>query len=209
MKLARLLLLVGCMLVAQGCSEGARLELSIESEDPEVIRRTQAVLYYRLSQATRNPFANLVTGYFPDSNKLVFEYDRSAPDAASLRYLYETQGHYRVWSVDGAGEDVEWISNRDIDSVDYSRSGGAGQVFVALNLDSADRVQELSTNNIGTTVRSTLDGTPFQRFDVGAPFGRFFQFDLPSETEARNLAIILDSGALPVAVTAWEADETP
>ncbi len=206
MKLGKLIL-VGVVFLLGGCGDGARLELSVASDDPEVIRRTQAVLYYRLSEATRNPFANLVTGYFPESQKLVFEYDRSAPDPESLRYLYETLGSYRVWSVDGAGEDVEWISNGDIVSVDASRSGGTGQVFIALNLDSAERVQELSSYNVGTEIVSTLDGEPFQVFPLRAPlYSRYFQFDVPSETEARNLAIVLSSGVLPVAVSPYAGE---
>ncbi len=207
MKLGKLILLVGVISILGGCGDGARLELSVASDDPEVIRRTQAVLYYRLSKATRNPFANLVTGYFPESQKLVFEYDRSAPDPESLRFLYETLGSYRVWSVDGSGEDVEWISNGDIVSVDASRSGGAGQVFIALNLDSAERVQELSSYNVGTEIVSTLDGEPFQAFPLQAPlYSRYFQFDVPSETEAKNLAIVLSSGVLPVAVSPYAGE---
>lgn len=191
-----------------GCGEGARLELSVASEDPEIIRRTQAVLYYRLTEATRNPFANLATGYFPDTKKLVFEYDRSAPDADSLRFLYETQGNYRLWSVDADGEDVDWITNFDIDTADASRSGDVGQVFLALNLESAERLQELSAASIGETVRSTLDGDPFQELSIMAPvYGRFFQFEMPTESEAKNLAIVLRSGALPVTVSPWDSAE--
>ena len=198
-------LLLAVLFWLGGCGDGARLELSVASEDPEVIRRTQAVLYYRLTEATRNPFANVATGYFPETKKLVFEYDRSAPDPDSLRYLYETRGDYRLWSLDAAGEEVDWITNFDIDTVDSSRSGGAGQVFIALNLDSAARLQELSSASVGTTVRSTLDGNPYQELRINAPvFGRFFQFDLPSEAEAENLAIVLRSGVLPVPVTTWE-----
>lgn len=206
MTTTRMLLLVLIAGIAGCGGEGARLELSVASDDPEIIRRTQAVLYYRLTQATRNPFANIATGYFPDTKKLVFEYDRSAPDAESLRYLYETQGRYRLWSVDQEGEDVEWISNVDIEAVDASRSGDAGQVFVALNINSAGRLQELSSENIGTTVVSTLDGAPFQEIAIRAPFGRYFQFEMASETDARNLAIVLQSGVLPVPVTPWGGD---
>lgn len=189
------------------CGEGARLELSVASEDPDVIRRTQAVLYYRLTEATRNPFANVRTGYFPESKKLVFEYDRSAPDPDSLRYLYETKGDYRLWSVDAEGEDVDWITNFDIYTVEASRSGGNGQVFIALNIDSATRLQELSLENVGATVRSTLDGDPFQELNINAPvYGRYFQFDLPSEIEAKNLAIVLRSGVLPAPVSSWQGN---
>ena len=190
-----------------GCGEGARLELSVASEDPEVIRRTQAVLYYRLQEATSNPFANIATGYFPDTKKLVFEYDRSAPEPESLRFLYETQGDYRLWSVNDAGEDVDWITNVDIDTVEASRSGDSGQVFIALNLESAERLQELSSASVGATVQSTLDGDPYQQLSINAPlYSRYFQFDVPSETEAKNLAIVLRSGVLPVPVTPWHGD---
>ncbi len=200
----RFLVSIVSLVLLAGCGPGARIELAVDSDDPEIIRRTQAVLYKRLVKASGNPFVNVGTGYFPDTGKLVFEYDRSAPDPESIRFLYETRGEYRLASASADGEETEWINNRDIAGVESSRSGGQGQVFFALSIDAASRLQELSKSNIGTTVRATLDGDTLVESEVLAPFGPFYQFELPSEAEARNLVIILTSGVLPVNVTSYD-----
>ncbi|MEM8816247.1 MAG: hypothetical protein AAFX56_04025 [Pseudomonadota bacterium] len=206
MRYAKLSLLGTALLLAAGCGEGARIELSVASDDPQTVQRTQAILYYRLNEATRNPFSNLATGYFPETGKLVFEYDRSAPDPDSLRFLYETTGHFRLAVAGGEGEEAEWVANDDIETADASRSGDAGQVFLALNPKSAERLQTLSTANIGVRLVSSIDGRAFQEATVQAPFGRYLKIDVDSETQARNLAIVLRSGALPTQVVQYASD---
>ena len=189
-------------LAVSGCGgEGARLELTVASDDPEVIRRTQAVLYYRLSEATRNPFANLATGYFPETGKLVFEYDRSAPDAASLEYLYSTRGDVRFWSTGANGEELQWIDNGDIETAESSK----GDVFLAFRYDSLERIDEVSSANLGATLKSELDGERLQEVVIGYPIGRYFEVDVEDEATARNMAIVLRSGPLPVAVSEYAA----
>lgn len=193
----RLSTMLLAVLVVSGCGgEGARLELTVASDDPEVIRHTQQVLYYRLSEATRNPFANLATGYFPDTGKLVFEYDRSAPDAASLEYLYSTRGDVRFWSIDANGDEVEWIGNGDIETAESSKD----EVFLAFRFDALERIDEVSSANLGATLRSELDGKRLRDVVVGYPIGRYFGLEVEDEATARNMAIVLRSGPLQAAV---------
>lgn len=197
----RLMTMLAATLAVSACGDGARLELTVASEDPEVIRRTQAVLYYRLSEATRNPFANLATGYFPDTGKLVFEYDRSAPDAASLEYLYTTRGDVRFWSTDANGEELQWIGNADIETAESSKD----EVFLAFRYDALERIDEVSAANLGVTLKSEVDGERLRDVVIGYPIGRYFEFDVDDEIAARNLAIVLRSGPLPVAVSEYAA----
>ena len=200
--LRRICPLIVATLVLGGCGgEGARLELVVASDDPEVVRHTQEILYYRLREATRNPFANLATGYFPETGKLVFEYDRSAPDAASLEYLYTTRGDVRFWSVDANGEDVQWMSNRDIETAESSKD----DVFLAFRYDALERIDEVSSANLGATLKSEIDGTPLQEVVVSYPIGRYFEIELGDEAAARNMAIVLRSGPLPVGVSEYAA----
>lgn len=197
----RLLTILAATLAVSACGEGARLELAVASDDPEVIRHTQAVLYYRLSEATRNPFANLATGYFPDTGKLVFEYDRSAPDPASLEYLYTTRGDVRFWSTDVNGEELQWIGNGDIETAESSK----GEVFLAFRYDALERIDEVSSANLGVTLKSELDGRRLQDVVIGYPIGRYFEVEVNDEVAARNLAIVLRSGPLPAAVSEYAA----
>ena len=132
--LAHCLCVLAAVTMLASCTparEGARLELSVASDNSDVLRYVQRILYARLSDASGGMLANVRTSYFPDTKKLVFDIMHSAPSPEGLRYLYETQGDYRVFATDGDGEDVDWITNSDISSVSGGRSKRDAKVFVA------------------------------------------------------------------------------
>ena len=112
--------------------EGARLELSVGSEDAQVIRATQQILYARLRDASGGRLADVRTSYIAETKRLVFQIMHSSPGADALRYLYQTRGEYRVYETDEAGERVDWITNGDIDSASGGRSKRDAKVFIGL-----------------------------------------------------------------------------
>ena len=61
---------------------GARLELSIASEDAGVIKQAQAILYNRIREASGGILGDVRTGYFPEEKKLVYEIAAGAPGTA-------------------------------------------------------------------------------------------------------------------------------
>ena len=185
---------------------GARLELSIGSKYASVIRRTQAVIYNRLREASGGYMADVRTGYFPEVNKLVYEIAAGAPSANALRYLYETRGEYRVFITDDDGEATDWITNEDVADADAGKARRGPTVFVGLAPLSARRVAEVSGDYIGTTVQSSLDGDLIYETTLTWPIQRFYQFEVGTLEEAEMLAVVLKFGALPTDVSAWNED---
>ena len=185
--------------------EGARLELSVASDNSEVIRYVQRILYARLSDASGGMFSDVRTSYFPDTKKLVFDIMHSAPEADGLRYLYETRGDYRVFATDGEGEDIDWITNSDISSVSGGRSKSDAKVFVGLNGSAARRVADVSWQNVGETIRTSLDGELIYETEVSWKMGPYYSFDVETVDKAKLMAAILRYPALPTEVAPYDA----
>ncbi len=187
---------------------GARLELSIASDDASVIRRTQAVIYNRLRDASGGYMADVRTGYFPEMKKLVYEIAAGAPGKDALRYLYETRGEYRVFITDENGEATDWITNEDVADADAGKARRGPTVFVGLAPLSARRVADVSGDYIGTTIQTSLDGELIYETTLTWPIQRFYQFEVGTLEEAEMLAVVLKFGVLPTEVSAW-SEETP
>ena len=203
------LLAVSALLASCGPREGARLELSVGSEDQQVIQQTQRILYARLSDSVGSLLGDVRTAYFPGLRKLVFEITAGAPAANTLRYLYETRGEYRVFATDESGETVDWITNRDIVAADGGKGSNGPTVFLGLGADATRRVGEISAEHIGATIQSSLDGQLIFEKTVTWPIGRFYQFEVEDIEQARLLAIVLRHGALPVEVTDYAVPDAP
>ena len=185
--------------------EGARLELSVASDNSDVIRYVQRILYARLSDASGGMLADVRTSYFPDTKKLVFDIMHSAPSPEGLQYLYQTRGDYRVFATDGDGEPVEWITNSDISSVSGGRSKRDAKVFVGLNGSAARRVADVSWNNVGETIKTSLDGELIYETEVTWTMGPFYSFDVETVDKAKLMAAVLRYPALPTEVTPFDA----
>ncbi len=183
---------------------GARLELSVASDNRDVIRYVQRILYARLSDSSGGMLADVRTSYLPDSKKLVFDIMHSAPDDDGLRYLYETTGEYRVFGTNGEGEPVDWITNDDISSVSGGRSKSEARVFVGLKGNAARRVGEVSWNNVGETIKTSLDGELIHEMEVTWRMGSFYSFDVDSVDKAKLMAAVLRYPALPAEVTPYD-----
>ena len=207
--LQRLSLLLASVLLAScgpGSSPGARLELSVASDNRDVIRYVQRILYARLSDASGGMLSDVRTSYFEDSEKLVFDIMHSAPDADGLRYLYETKGDYRVSATGSDGQPVDWITNGDILSVSGGRSKSEGRVFVRLKGDAAERVGEVSWENVGEIIKTSLDGELIHEAEVTWRMGAYYSFDVNSIDEAKWMAAILRYPTLPADVQPFDAD---
>ena len=182
---------------------GARLELSVASEDDGVIRQTQAILYNRLREASGGILGDVRTGYFPEVKKLVYEITAGAPGPDALEYLYATRGEYRVFVADSEGETTDWITNQDIADADAGRASRGPTVFVGLSPLAARRVAKVSEEFVGTTIRSALDGELLYETTLTWPIQRFYQFEVGSLEEAELLAAVLKYGALTADVVPW------
>ena len=198
------LLAVLALLASCESRQGARLELSVGSADSQVINYVQRILYARLRDAAGGRLADVRTAYFAELDKLVFEIAARAPDEVALRYLYETRGDYRVYVTDENGKRTDWITNRDIVAADAGRARKGPTVFVGLGPEATRRVKEVSADQVGTTIRSSLDGELIYETTLTWPMGRFYQFEVGDLAEARMLAVVLRHGVLPAAVTRWE-----
>ncbi len=184
--------------------EGARLELSVASDDRDVIRYVQRILYARLSDSSGGMLSDVRTSYLPDSKKLVFDIMHSAPDADGLRYLYETTGEYRVFATDSDGEAVDWITNADISAVSGGRSKSEARVFVGLKGDAARRLGDVSWKNVGETIKTSLDGELIHEMEVTWKMGSFYSFDVDSVDRAKLMAAVLRYPALPTEVAPYD-----
>lgn len=206
--LAQRLCVLAAVTMLASCTparEGARLELSVASDNSDVIRYVQRILYARLSDASGGMLADVRTSYFPDTKKLVFDIMHSAPSAEGLRYLYETRGDYRVFATDGEGEDVNWITNSDISSVSGGRSKRDAKVFVGLNGSAARRVADVSWSNVGETIKTSLDGELIYETEVTWTMGPFYSFDVETVDKAKLMAAVLRYPALPTEVKPYDA----
>ena len=206
--LAHCLCVLAAVTMLASCTparEGARLELSVASDNSDVIRYVQRILYARLSDASGGMLADVRTSYFPDTKKLVFDIMHSAPSPEGLRYLYETQGDYRVFATDGDGEDVDWITNSDISSVSGGRSKRDAKVFVGLNGSAARRVADVSWSNVGETIKTSLDGELIYETEVTWTMGPFYSFDVETVDKAKLMAAVLRYPALPTEVKPYDA----
>jgi preprotein translocase subunit SecD len=202
--LVRLILITSAIgLASCEARPGARLELSVASDDAGVIRQTQAILYNRLRELSGGILVDVRTGYFPEMKKLVYEITAGAPSQEALEYLYTTRGEYRVFVAEGDGEVTDWITNQDIADADSGRASRGPTVFVGLSPLSARRVAEVSGEYIGTTVQSSLDGRVIYETTLTWPIQRFYQFEVETLEKAEMLAAVLKYGALPVEVQPW------
>jgi hypothetical protein len=202
--LVRLILITSAIgLASCEARPGARLELSVASDDAGVIRQTQAILYNRLRELSGGMLVDVRTGYFPEMKKLVYEITAGAPSQDALEYLYTTRGEYRVFVAEGDGEVTDWITNQDIADADSGRASRGPTVFVGLSPLSARRVAEVSGEYIGTTVQSSLDGRVIYETTLTWPIQRFYQFEVETLEKAEMLAAVLKYGALPVEVLPW------
>ena len=207
----QVLSIVVVVIVATGLAScearpGARLELTIASDDASVIRRTQAVIYKRLREASGGYIADVRTAWFPELKKLVYEITSGAPAGDALQYLYETRGEYRVFITDEDGEATDWITNQDVADADAGKARRGPTVFVGLAPLSARRVAEVSGEYIGSTVHTSLDGELIYETTLTWPIQRFYQFEVGTLEEAEMLAVVLKFGALPTDVSAWSEE---
>lgn len=207
----QVLSIVVVVIVATGLAScearpGARLELTIASDDASVIRRTQAVIYNRLREASGGYIADVRTAWFPELKKLVYEITSGAPAGDALQYLYETRGEYRVFITDEDGEATDWITNQDVADADAGKARRGPTVFVGLAPLSARRVAEVSGDYIGSTVHTSLDGELIYETTLTWPIQRFYQFEVGTLEEAEMLAVVLKFGALPTDVSAWSEE---
>ncbi len=181
--------------------EGARLELAVGTDNMQVIRFAQQVLYARLRDASGGGMSDVRTSYFADSNKLVFDIMHSSPGVDALRYLYGTRGEYRVFTTDDSGKEVDWITNQDIASTEGGRSMRDAKVFVGLRAGAARRVEEESADLIGSKIQASLDGDLIHESTVTWPLQRYYSFDVDSVEHAKLMAIVLRYPALPAEIT--------
>lgn len=183
---------------------GARLELSVASDNRDVIRYVQRILYARLSDSSGGRLSDVRTTYFPDSDKLVFDIMHSAPDTDGLRFLYETKGEYRVFATDGDGEPYDWITNGDILSVSGGRSKSEGRVFVRLTDEAARRVGDVSSKNVGEIIKTSLDGELIGEMKVIWTMGSYYSFEVDSIDRAKLVAAVLRYPELPAVVKPFD-----
>lgn len=203
----RLGVIVAALLLAScgPSGAGARLELSVASDNQDVIRYVQRILYARLSDSSGGRLSDVRTSYLPDSEKLVFDIMHSAPDTDGLRFLYETKGEYRVFASDGDGNPVDWITNGDILSVSGGRSKSEGRVFVRLNDDAARRLGDVSSNKVGEIIKTSLDGELIGQMKVIWTMGSYYSFQVDSVDQARLIAAVLRYPTLPADVKPFDA----
>ena len=90
------------------------------------------------------------------------------------------QGHQlRLSAVDQP--DVSWITQEDVKTAERTTSASQGQpvLRVTLKPEAAQRMQALTSANIGKKVRFTWDGTVVSELTVRTGFGSPFELPAP------------------------------
>jgi len=168
------------------------LEPSTSEQRTEVARVLAARFDgYRMSSGP------LTTHVLPDA--VVVEFRGNAPADAELRSIGGVQGIFRVAPVDA--RNVLLFSDLDVEDASSFATDAGGAISIKLTERAGAKMAEFTKRNIGRLLITTLDRKEISRAQISGEFARMFQTTGLDQNLARNMAVILRHGRLPVAVT--------
>jgi len=197
-----------CVIALQGCTLGPDTELALEvdSSDPAVVAETARVLAARFERFPATMLSS--TEYAIRGSTIRFTFKNGAPEPKILEYLYDTPGHLRAsLATDRFG--TPWFTDRDLSNVDAAYRSSMRVLRVRLTAKAGRRLVQLTTENLGRVVTTTLDGETLMEARIQGVFGERFEIvggELDPELIG-PLVVVLRTGALPADVKAVRVDE--
>lgn len=180
------------------------LELLVDSSDAAVVAETQRVLLKRFD----DEYPGLVEAK-AEGSVITVTFKHTSPDRELVRYLYGTPGRLRatVFAASLPDHGAVLFDNRAIDTVVLGVNDAGPVLNVRLTKSGGERMQRLTSRNIGLKAHISLDGRALFDAPVMGTLGDTFvieQID-PDPAKARALATVVRSGALP----AYVSERTP
>jgi len=142
-------------------------------------------------------------GYRPEASVLeksiVLAFHGEAPDDVTLHSIGAAQGIFRVSPADAKHFLI--MSDLDVENANVFKDDDSGTLNIQLTEQAGAKMAEYTKRNVGRVLVATLDRKEISRATVQGVFGRQFQTSGLDLELARNMAVILRHGRLPVAVT--------
>lgn len=184
-------------LAACSSEPSSTLTLVVASDEATVVRATEQVLRARFEELRPTMFSSVKSTI--SGSRIDFAFHRGAPPPATLAYLYETMGSLRVSLVGEIGG-TPWITDGDIEDASVGYSNDQPALFVRVSPAAGGRLAQLTSENVGKVLQTTLDGSVLFEATISGVFGRSFQMPLPTPGPRLSLAAVLENGALPARV---------
>lgn len=173
--------------------------VTIGLEPSTVEQRTAAasILAARFDGYRASRTSSFVTKVLEKS--VVIEFRGDAPEDVVLQSTCAVQGIFRVSPADAKHRLL--MSDLDIENATVFKLDDGGSLEIQLTERAGAKMEEFTRRNVGRVLITTLDRKEISRTTVSGVFGRRFQTSGLDLELARELALILRHGRLPVAVT--------
>jgi len=205
LRIASIVVLVAAL---QACTFGPDTELAlvVDSNDPAVVEQTASVLATRFNEFRPSLFSYAELAI--EGSMLHFTFKNGAPEPKVLEYLYSTPGRVRAALVsERFGK--PWFTDGDIRDAHVTYQNSTRALAIRLTPEAGQRLLQLTTDNVGEVVRTTLDGETLMEARILGVFGERFLIQGQELEPGLDLAlaVILTTGALPAEVRAKGVDE--
>ena len=198
MRYALAAIVLSMMLIGCSSEPDRVLTLTADSSDPTVVAETQRVLLARFERFRASWLASVNSEV--QGSQITFVFRNWAPDPAILEHLYATPGLLEASITKEPRRklfDTADIRDAGVYVVDSQR-----RLRLRLFPEAGARVMKLTSENIGATAITTLDGVVLMEGRINGAFGESLEITGLADSGLHELAVILRSGALPTTVVA-------
>ena len=199
MKRLTAVAVTGLLFVAS-CDQQPRREfvLNIESADPDVVARTDAVLRERFEMYNSATFTRISAQV--EGSRISYSFPGDTPSNDTITLLYETTGQLAMILVDQP-ETLPIITNEHFKDV-FSTQNDSGDDIVSINLTDAGGQRMLNTtlDNIGERMAFKIDDTVLLEATIHGAFAKSFQISGAGGYDVGLLSAVVYFGPLPAKV---------
>ncbi len=201
-NIVAILLAIAFVVACAATEVSARLVVHAAGATARELALSAEILNKRFEEMLPSRRSNVSAAIAGDAIEFTFRGD--GPSERQLRYLAMTRGELRIFAADMPA--IAWASDADVEDARAAMSAQGAVLNVRLTEQAGQKLAENTSKNVGRRLVVTWEGQTVVAAPIRGPFGRDFQFTVPSADEGRLMSVILRGGRLPVVVAGVEYD---